>query len=861
MNKGIRRLFIILMFALFFSKGTVFASDIPIITNFTATPGTEAIKGTTVTLQGTADNIESMTLQFRYLIYDGATWAVLSEGSTLESYNWQTAQTGKFLLCFQIIRNEQQYNQFMFYSVVDSYARISGIETKAVADTIQIIPKIETNDSNLLYTYQIYDVQNNVWSTLNSDTTQSSCNWMPIEGGNYWINVSIKDKHNRTYSYNIGYYIAGASINAFSADKGYPQAKGTSISLSGTVNNQLNQKLQYSYLVYDGSHWEEISKSATLEAVTWKPQSMGNYLLCFQIYDEIGRVVEQKFIGYTISALSINVGNIKVENTSGSIRTLSSTFITNDAGAEYQWECYNIATKTWQTIREWDKENATTWKPQKAGIYLINVKGRTRDGDIDQKAMGYLVNGIEITDFKTSVASPQTINTSIQLTGNVKNPLDETLTYRYLEYDGVKWKELYSGDELIPLEWNPISGQYLLCLQVIDSNKNQYNKFCGYTINPYITNLYGINIYSPDRKTFYIQANLSTNDKNLTYKYMFYDLQLGVWNVLGEGKQTNTYWQPLKSGNYWIHVEVLGSDGKKYTKTVGEKINGFPIINFTADKSSPQKTNTTITFFGTCKNMLSEKLTYQYLVYNGTKWELISSKNEPHACNWQSGAEGNYLMCYQIINESNIINQSFMGFKISNRVDFADRLATFNTYSTNTSNGTYNMMKALGIFNQVVIYPGQTLSFNGTTGYCGQAAGYLQAGVVGGIGYGGGICQASTTLYGAATRAGLTTVQRRNHSVASTYVPAGQDAMVDYGSSDLVIRNDFDFPVKIVTYTSGRYLFADIYGNQPNSYDNIEVYSWTTGTYSAAAMRVYYKNGYEVGRQDLPSSYYKSAVR
>ena len=46
-------------------------------------------------------------------------------------------------------------------------------------------------------------------------------------------------------------------------------------------------------------------------------------------------------------------------------------------------------------------------------------------------------------------------------------------------------------------------------------------------------------------------------------------------------------------------------------------------------------------------------------------------------------------------------------------------------------------------------------------GPCGKAQEYKPAGVVGG-GYGGGICQASTTLYGAAVRVGLTIVQRRN---------------------------------------------------------------------------------------------------
>ena len=188
---------------------------------------------------------------------------------------------------------------------------------------------------------------------------------------------------------------------------------------------------------------------------------------------------------------------------------------------------------------------------------------------------------------------------------------------------------------------------------------------------------------------------------------------------------------------------------------------------------------------------------------------------------------------------------------------YSTRMAVFSTVSTNNANGTYNMTKALLSFNQVVLQPGQTLSFFAVAGPCGKAQGYKEAGVVGGTGYGGGICQASTTLYGAAIRAGMTIVQRRNHSVPSTYVPIGQDAMVDYGSSDLKFRNDFNYPVKIVTYVSGKTLYAEIWGLQPTWYDYINVSSWSTGAKSAAACRYYIKNGSVVKTEQLPSSYYK----
>ena len=224
---------------------------------------------------------------------------------------------------------------------------------------------------------------------------------------------------------------------------------------------------------------------------------------------------------------------------------------------------------------------------------------------------------------------------------------------------------------------------------------------------------------------------------------------------------------------------------------------------------------------------------------------------------WQT--IGGYKYYFYYDTKYMVRNAVIEGIKIGDDgrvVAYGMRMSSFTTVSTNNANGTYNMSKALKSFNQVVIQPGQTISFFDIAGPCGKAEGYLPAGVVGGIGYGGGICQASTTLYGAALRAGLTIVERRNHSVPSTYVPIGQDAMVNYGSSDLKIRNDFNFPVKLVTYTKGKTLYAEVWGTQPSWYDYISIESWWSGSRSAVAYRKYIRNGQVVKTEQLPSSYY-----
>lgn len=220
------------------------------------------------------------------------------------------------------------------------------------------------------------------------------------------------------------------------------------------------------------------------------------------------------------------------------------------------------------------------------------------------------------------------------------------------------------------------------------------------------------------------------------------------------------------------------------------------------------------------------------------------------------------------------------------------RLGSYSTVSTNTVDGTYNMAKALLSINGTCVKAGETFSFLGTAGPCGKAQGYRPAGaIIGGRlsqAYGGGICQASTTVYGAALRSNMQIVQRSNHSIQSTYCPIGQDAAVNYPYQDFKFKNTSAYPVYIVTSVNGRTLTATFYGYQSPDYDRIEVTSQRTEvipakegiTYvedstlakgeirktaaragaRATAQRVYYKNGKVVKTETLTNSYYPPAT-
>ena len=109
-----------------------------------------------------------------------------------------------------------------------------------------------------------------------------------------------------------------------------------------------------------------------------------------------------------------------------------------------------------------------------------------------------------------------------------------------------------------------------------------------------------------------------------------------------------------------------------------------------------------------------------------------------------------------------------------------------------------NISLAAEAVNATVLQPGDTFSFNQTVGRTTRERGYQEAPIyvkddsgetIVEMGYGGGICQVSTTIYNAASDSGLEILERHEHSRDVQYVRDGLDASVSIGTQDLVFQN------------------------------------------------------------------------
>lgn len=155
-------------------------------------------------------------------------------------------------------------------------------------------------------------------------------------------------------------------------------------------------------------------------------------------------------------------------------------------------------------------------------------------------------------------------------------------------------------------------------------------------------------------------------------------------------------------------------------------------------------------------------------------------------------------------------------------------------YDVSNTNRSQNLKLASDKINGTVLMPGEEFSYNQVVGKRTVEAGYKNAKIYSNgqvvDGLGGGICQISSTLYNAVLLADLEITERRNHYFKTSYVPAGRDATVVWGSIDFKFKNTRTYPIKIESKVSSGIAEFKIHGIKEEKEYDIKILPVVTQT-------------------------------
>ena len=152
-----------------------------------------------------------------------------------------------------------------------------------------------------------------------------------------------------------------------------------------------------------------------------------------------------------------------------------------------------------------------------------------------------------------------------------------------------------------------------------------------------------------------------------------------------------------------------------------------------------------------------------------------------------------------------------------------DLIAVFSTYydpeqTTDAQIGRlHNIMEGVTRLSDVVVPAGEKFYFNDFCAPYTKGNGYALGPIVNYVsdkklGYGGGICQVSTTLYDAILQIPIEVIKQQVHSAYGiSYAPLDMDAAVGAGNIDLRLRNTLPYDIRFALQAVGGVLTVRVY--------------------------------------------------
>lgn len=327
------------------------------------------------------DAVADSSVRYRWLAYDftKGTWNLVWDWTTNTNVFWVPSHAGDYYLYVEAMANGEivgSHAKLVYFSgCVTSLGDISyTCGTRLCTYDISYT----TNDSELMFRWQQYDVEKGTWNKLSDWSSESSGSWVPEHSGDYFLYVEAKGGDGSLSSKLIVCHVDDTTISSFGhIGTGYINE---GVILEGKYNDPTQQVGSHRYLVFDGTFWSEIGNYGELGI--WAPNQEGQYLFCYEIYDKNGDLIQQSFDGYVSVAPYATLGSMNITHPVGYDYKLTTDVQTNDSGILYRWVYCDVANGAWYDISGWSTNPSTEWTAPGVGYYWLYMEAMLRDGTV-----------------------------------------------------------------------------------------------------------------------------------------------------------------------------------------------------------------------------------------------------------------------------------------------------------------------------------------------------------------------------------------------------------------------------------------------------------------------------------------------
>lgn len=331
-------------------------------------------------------------LKFQWKIYNlkKQEWKLIQKPVSGNWTTWKPEEAGDYWIYVEAIDSDGGVtSEVMGFRFSGLKLELNGICTVENKGQVDMGVAYKTNDSDVQFHWNLYDLSTQKWSAISNWNKGNWASWQPKKSGDYWLYVEAKTRDGQVKNQVMGYRVGKASIKSFQVSPESPGWTDKSVTLKGTYKDLIGEVGMSRFLVYDGKSWTEVGRNE--ESVKWQPSATGSYLLCYEIDDEQGQVIEQSFKGYSVETPYVNISGIYVHDDGNMQYSMAVSSKTNDRETVYRWMYYDVSNGTWHEISGWSNSTSTKWKAPKEGAYWLHVEARLHNGKVKDYTMGYTV--------------------------------------------------------------------------------------------------------------------------------------------------------------------------------------------------------------------------------------------------------------------------------------------------------------------------------------------------------------------------------------------------------------------------------------------------------------------------------------
>jgi N-acetylmuramoyl-L-alanine amidase len=542
-------------------------------------------EGVNTTLK--AENRNGENYLYKYWVYDGVTWNMISD-YTNEEVNWIPNLSGNVDLIVHA-KKEGSAKAYDVYSKQKVNIADSNVTMQINSDKVEAFDDVEIttsmNDSgNYLYKYWIRE--NDSWVRLQNYSSDPTLKWTPENKGTYEFLVHVKNT-NSTNSYD-DYRLLTVDVSERNMDlKITPEDKNVvGLPINIEVEN-IFEGAHYKYLVESSANEDTLMSSnmnkGTGEYISsntwsWTPAATGEVKVTVLVKAPGSTQYDYK-VEKTITVAEPD--KVKAENISVDDTGYPVNITANASGGTlllYKFWSYNTTTKEWVKLKEYSQDNKASWSPEKPGEYqlIVHVKDHNSTKSYDSyKVLNYgeaKLPAAAINSFITTPAAQSKVGSPVKIAAEATADTHAQYKFWLKNVKTGEWTKLQDYNDNNQISWTPSSsGEFELVVHVKDAKSNRsYDDYKVLDFN--VLNNEAIQVQeivtTPLQdggvgQNIEITATAAGSD-SLLFKFWVYDKNKKTWLKLADYSKASTMsWIPEESGNYQLVVHVKDENSSK----------------------------------------------------------------------------------------------------------------------------------------------------------------------------------------------------------------------------------------------------------------------------------------------------------